>query len=158
MSKSGLFSRFASKQELQLATIDTAEAVYAAEVIEPAMQFPEGRRASSSCASATCPTSSAASSPAAASLPPPPPSGTPGADRSEIACARCSPAGTSCSKPTSAPLNGTGARARRRIGQLVFEINALLHEANGHYLLFDDSAALDRAQTAITDRLARAQR
>ena len=43
------------------------------------------------------------------------------------------------------------------IGQLIFEINALLHEANGHYLLFRDTAALDRAQTAIADRLARAQ-
>ena len=40
--------------------------------------------------------------------------------------------------------------------QLTFEINALLHEANGHYMLFRDSAALDRAQTAIDDRLARA--
>ena len=42
MSKSGLFSHFASKQDLQLATIATAEAIYAAEVIEPAMQLPEG--------------------------------------------------------------------------------------------------------------------
>ena len=44
MSKSGLFSHFASKQDLQLATIATAEAIYAAEVIEPAMQVPAGRR------------------------------------------------------------------------------------------------------------------
>jgi hypothetical protein len=41
--------------------------------------------------------------------------------------------------------------------QLIFEINALLHEANGHYVLYRDSAALDRAQTAIAARLARAQ-
>ena len=40
------------------------------------------------------------------------------------------------------------------VGQLVFELNALLHEANGHYLLFGESSALDRAQTAIADRLA----
>ncbi|HET6550550.1 MAG TPA: TetR/AcrR family transcriptional regulator, partial [Solirubrobacter sp.] len=44
------------------------------------------------------------------------------------------------------------------IGQLIFEIDALLHEANGHYLLFRDSAALDRARTAIADRLARARK
>ena len=43
------------------------------------------------------------------------------------------------------------------IGQLIFEINAVLHEANGHYLLFGDSAALERAQTAIADRLARTE-
>ena len=42
MSKSGLFSHFASKQDLQLATVATAEAIYAAEVIEPAMEHPRG--------------------------------------------------------------------------------------------------------------------
>jgi AcrR family transcriptional regulator len=36
MSKSGLFAHFGSKEELQLATIDTASAVFAAAVIEPA--------------------------------------------------------------------------------------------------------------------------
>jgi hypothetical protein len=29
----------------------------------------------------------------------------------------------------------------------------MLHEANGHYLLFGDRAALDRARTAIEARL-----
>jgi hypothetical protein len=42
VSKSGLFSHFDSKQDLQLATIATAEAIYAAEVVEPAMDAPEG--------------------------------------------------------------------------------------------------------------------
>jgi len=36
MSKSGLFAHFGSKEELQLATIDTASAMFAAAVIEPA--------------------------------------------------------------------------------------------------------------------------
>src|SRR5919205_991041 len=35
MSKSGLYAHFGSKQELQLATIDTAEQIFAAEVVEP---------------------------------------------------------------------------------------------------------------------------
>jgi AcrR family transcriptional regulator len=35
MSKSGLFAHFGSKEELQLATIETASAIFAAEVIEP---------------------------------------------------------------------------------------------------------------------------
>ena len=39
-------------------------------------------------------------------------------------------------------------------GQLTFELNALLHEANGQFLLFRDAAALDRARRAIDDRLA----
>ena len=37
------------------------------------------------------------------------------------------------------------------IAQLVFELNALLHEANGHYLLFRDPAALtERARRSPT--------
>ena len=36
MSKSGLFAHFGSKEELQLATIDTASALFVAAVIEPA--------------------------------------------------------------------------------------------------------------------------
>ena len=35
MSKSGLFAHFGSKEELQLATIETASAVFAEEVVEP---------------------------------------------------------------------------------------------------------------------------
>jgi AcrR family transcriptional regulator len=36
MSKSGLFAHFGSKEELQLATIDTASALFAEQVMEPA--------------------------------------------------------------------------------------------------------------------------
>src|SRR4051812_4443960 len=36
MSKSGLFAHFGSKEELQLATIEDASAIFAAHVIEPA--------------------------------------------------------------------------------------------------------------------------
>ena len=36
MSKSGLYAHFGSKEELQLATVDTAGEIFAAEVIEPA--------------------------------------------------------------------------------------------------------------------------
>jgi AcrR family transcriptional regulator len=42
MSKSGLFAHFGSKEELQLATIETASAIFAAEVIEPAYDAPQG--------------------------------------------------------------------------------------------------------------------
>jgi AcrR family transcriptional regulator len=37
MSKSGLIAHFGSKQELQLATIETASAIFAEEVVEPAL-------------------------------------------------------------------------------------------------------------------------
>jgi AcrR family transcriptional regulator len=42
MSKSGLFAHFGSKEELQLATIETASAIFAAEVMEPALAEPAG--------------------------------------------------------------------------------------------------------------------
>jgi AcrR family transcriptional regulator len=42
MSKSGLFAHFGSKEELQLATIETARAMFIAEVIEPALSEPTG--------------------------------------------------------------------------------------------------------------------
>jgi AcrR family transcriptional regulator len=42
MSKSGLFAHFGSKEELQVATIEAARAVFAKEVIEPALDAPTG--------------------------------------------------------------------------------------------------------------------
>jgi AcrR family transcriptional regulator len=42
MSKSGLFGRFGSKEELQLATIEEASARFVGEVVEPALPEPEG--------------------------------------------------------------------------------------------------------------------
>jgi AcrR family transcriptional regulator len=42
MSKSGLFAHFGSKQELQLATIAAAAERFRADVIEPAMDAPDG--------------------------------------------------------------------------------------------------------------------
>jgi AcrR family transcriptional regulator len=40
MSKSGLFAHFGSKQELQLATMETASAVFSERVLEPALSAP----------------------------------------------------------------------------------------------------------------------
>jgi AcrR family transcriptional regulator len=42
MSKSGLFAHFGSKEELQLATVDHAAAMFRASVIEPARAAPKG--------------------------------------------------------------------------------------------------------------------
>jgi len=42
MSKSGLFAHFGSKEELQLATVDHAAALFVAEVIDPARRAPKG--------------------------------------------------------------------------------------------------------------------
>lgn len=42
MSKSGLFAHFGSKEELQLATIETASALFSEQVLEPAFLAPTG--------------------------------------------------------------------------------------------------------------------
>ena len=42
MSKSGLFAHFGSKEELQLATVDAASAIFEELVIEPAREAPAG--------------------------------------------------------------------------------------------------------------------
>jgi AcrR family transcriptional regulator len=42
MSKSGLFAHFGSKEELQLATIDAANALFSEHVIDPAIAAPTG--------------------------------------------------------------------------------------------------------------------
>jgi AcrR family transcriptional regulator len=42
MSKSGLFAHFGSKEELQVATVEAASAVFTEQVIEPALAAPTG--------------------------------------------------------------------------------------------------------------------
>src|SRR6266516_3054768 len=42
MSKSGLFAHFGSKEELQLATIEAANAMFDEQVVEPATAAPNG--------------------------------------------------------------------------------------------------------------------
>src|SRR5690242_17756476 len=42
MSKSGLFAHFASKEELQLATVEAASSIFEREVIEPAQEAAAG--------------------------------------------------------------------------------------------------------------------
>jgi AcrR family transcriptional regulator len=42
MSKSGLFAHFGSKEDLQLATVDHAASLFAAEVIAPSREAPKG--------------------------------------------------------------------------------------------------------------------
>jgi AcrR family transcriptional regulator len=42
VSKSGLFAHFGSKQELQLATVEEARAVFLREVVQPAFAAPDG--------------------------------------------------------------------------------------------------------------------
>lgn len=157
MSKSGLFSHFASKQELQLAAVATAEAIYAVEVIEPALQAPEGiarleqlcERYLSYVQRGVFPGGCFFASTAAEWDT----RGGPIRDRVRAVLAAWDELLEA--NVRAAQRHGDLAEDADR-GQLIFEINALLHEANGHYLLFRDGAALTRARTAIAHRLARA--
>ena len=71
MSKSGLFAHFGSKEELQLATIDAARAIYEELVIEPAGEAAAGVPRLRAYVERSSTTSRRASSPAAASSSPP---------------------------------------------------------------------------------------
>src|SRR5262249_57532277 len=42
ISKSGLYAHFGSKQELQLATVEEAEGIFTAEVVQPALAVSPG--------------------------------------------------------------------------------------------------------------------
>jgi AcrR family transcriptional regulator len=158
MSKSGLFSHFDSKQDLQLATIAAAEAVYAAEVVEPAMELHEGlerleqlcERYLSYVKREVFPGGCFFASTAAEW------DTRPGPIRDRVRAVLAGWDELLEANLRAAQRHGDLARDVDN-GQLIFEINALLHEANGHYLLFRDPAALDRARKAIADRLKRAR-
>lgn len=155
MSKSGLYAHFDSKQDLQLATVAAAEAIYATEVLKPTMKVPEGlARLELLCEGylsyvrrgvfpGGCFFASTAAEWDTRRGP------------IETACARSSPVGPSSSKPTCAKPGDRAPWPATPTPTSSFEINALLHEANGQYLLFRDPAALERAQTAIDNRIAR---
>jgi AcrR family transcriptional regulator len=158
MSKGGLYAHFNSKQELQLAAVAAAEDVYSAEVVAPATEVAEGlERVRELC------------------------------ERYLSYVERGVFPGGCFFASTAAEWDTRAGPVRDRVravltdwihlletnvrtaqdhgdldsdldpGQLTFEINALLHEANGHYLLFRDRAVLERARLAIDDRLARAR-
>ncbi len=158
MSKSGLFSHFDSKQDLQLATIATAEAIYAAEVVDPATKLPAGLERLDALCERYLSYVERGVFPG-------------GCFFASTAAEWDTRAGVIRDRPRAvltgwAELLEANLREAQRqrdlapgadVGQLIFEINALLHEANGHYLLFRDPAALDHARKAIAERLERAK-
>ena len=154
MSKSGLYAHFGSKEELQLATIATAEEVYETDVIEPAMELPDGLpRVEALCErflthieSGVFPGGCFFAS-VAAEL-----DTRPGPVRDRIAAFQS----------RWSELIASGLRAGQRQGevapdasveQLTFEINALLAHANTVFVLYGDRTAFERARRAIGERV-----
>jgi len=150
MSKSGLYAHFGSKEELQLATIETAQEIFAREVVEPALAggssldqaqalaegflshverdiFPGG------CFFAS----------AAAEL-----DTRPGAVRQRI-----SEIVDGWSELVGGLLRQAQAKGDLRsdvdVDQLAFELNAMLAHANGLWVLHSDRRVIERARHAI---------
>ena len=154
MSKSGLFAHFGSKEELQLATIGAAEDVFRTEVLDPSLAEPEGlprlralcERFLDHVEQGVFPGGCFFAS-AAAEL-----DTRPGPLRDRIA---------EVYDGWIALLEGSVLRAQE-LGQLdpsldpeqlVFEVNAMLAEANGVFLLRADPRVFGMARKAIGARL-----
>ena len=143
LSKSGLFGHFGSKEELQLAAIDAATAIFFREVVEPALESPDGAprlRAfcdrwvsylerkvfSGGCFFAA----------ATAEF-----DGRPGPVRDKL-------------REGQRALHAELAKHARIAGvddpdQLVFEVQSLIVGANASYQLLDDGQAFARARRAV---------
>ncbi len=154
MSKSGVFAHFRSKEELQLATVDTAREIYDREVTQPALDTPEGvARVYALCDAffshlersvfpGGCFFVSAASELEA----------KPGPVRDYV------------KKIYSELLDGFSGAIRRAqelgeldpaadTAQLLFELDSLLLMANISLVFFGDRTAIDRARAAVRSRL-----
>ncbi len=154
MSKSGLYAHFGSKEELQLATIDTAGEIFAAEVIAPArdattplakievlceqfLSHLERRVFPGGCFFAS----------AAAEF-----DTHPGLVRERIAGFQ-----RGWTDQLTQLISGAQAAGQLRAedpNQLAFELNGHLLMANTAFLLYDTPEAIHMARTAIAARLA----
>jgi AcrR family transcriptional regulator len=157
MSKSGLYAHFGSKEELQLATIATAEEVFNADVIAPAMQSDDGLpRAQALCERflshverGVFPGGCFFSS-VAAEL-----DTRPGPVRDRITAFLSEWAELIASSLAAAQRQGD-LNSDVSIDQIAFELNAMLAQANAVFLLYGDRKAFDLARRAIRDRIAQA--
>ena len=157
MSKSGLFAHFKSKEDLQLATIDTAAEVYDREVTRPGMAAPPGlARVESQCEAflsylergvlqGGCFFIAAAAEFDA----------KPGAVKDHLRGVYAGLIAALADVVREARAMGEIA-ATEDVDQLTFELDALLLGANFAYVFFDDPVALERARLAVRERLARA--
>jgi len=157
MSKSGLYAHFGSKEELQLATIDTAEDVFNADVIEPAMQSDDGlarvqalcERFLSHVERGVFPGGCFFNS-VAAEL-----DTQPGPVRDRIAAFLAEWMGLMATSLATAQRQGD-LDADADVEQIAFELNAMLAQANAVFLLYGNRKVFDLARSAIRDRLDRA--
>ncbi len=157
MSKTGVFAHFGSKEQLQLATVETAKQIFLEQVVQPALQSPRGIprlramlehwlgyvekivfRGGCFFAAASAEFDS-----------------RPGAVRDQIA---------ELTKAWMVGLQKEIAFAQSKMevlpsikpAQLAFELHAFVQEANWAFKLFNDKSAFPLARRAIADRIAAA--
>jgi AcrR family transcriptional regulator len=157
MSKSGLFAHFRSKADLQLATIDTAAAMFDREVMQPGRAARPGmRRVLASCEAFFHYLERAVF-----------PGGCFFVAAAAEFDAKEGPVRDHLRDAYSRILQGFAdvireaqelgeIAAAEDVAQLTFELDSLMLGANFAYVFFADPAALDRARLAIRQRLARA--
>jgi AcrR family transcriptional regulator len=153
MSKSGLYAHFGSKEELQLATIDTAAEIFVREVVEPArresgrarlealvesfVSYLERRVFPGGCFFSV----------AQAEL-----DSMPGAVREKLGETQRRWLAY-LERQVVAAQEAGDVRADEDPAQLAFELNAMLHMGNAVFVLQGDRAALERARRGASDRL-----
>jgi AcrR family transcriptional regulator len=155
MSKSGLYAHFRSKEELLIATVDTASAILTKEVVVPGLDAPEGAERLVAFCDAFLSHVERRVFPggcffasAAAEL-----STRPGPVREQIAEGY---------REWIALLEAQAVRAQELgelpeavdVPQLVFELNGMLVAANVFFLLYDDPGELERARRGVRERVA----
>jgi AcrR family transcriptional regulator len=154
MSKSGLYAHFGSKQELQLATVEEANRIFEAAVVQPALTAPLGRAQLGAVCEAFLGYLERRTFPggcffAAASLA----MGTrSGPIKQRIA---------DFQSGFAALVAGFAATAREQHelpagedpGRLAFELYGILLAANTNFVLHDDPAVLDLARQIVRRRL-----
>ncbi len=155
MSKSGLFAHFGSKEDLQLAVIDTAEEIFEADVLAPAMEVTGLRRVEvlserflSHVGRDVFPGGCFFAS-AISEL-----DTRPGRLRDRLVDVQKGWWGLIEGAVRDAQASGEADPDADPV-QVTFEVNAMLAEANGLYLVLRSEAPLDMARRGVADRLAR---
>jgi AcrR family transcriptional regulator len=158
MSKSGLFAHFKSKEDLQLATIETADAIFEEVIVTPALRADPGvarleafaDRFIAHLRDEVFPGGCFFAS-AAVELGPRP---GPVRDRALQAVARW--AGLLQAEVAEAQAKGE-LDPSLDAGQLAFELNAFLLLANAQFIAVGGELPLERAQRAFAERLSAAR-
>ena len=154
ISKSGLYAHFGSKQDLQLATVDQAEQILTAEVIQPALAAPPGLGQLAAACEAYFSYVERRVFPggcffAATALE----MGTrPGPVKDRVAAITAGFTALLASFAATA-IGRHELPARDDPGRLAFELHAILLGADTKFVLTDDPAVLDLARQVIRQRL-----